>query len=383
MNKDKTIESLTRYVTTTMIAFLLVSFFALFTLNVSFLNPIGRVIKDFSMTDYYYQVMENGVPDTSRLVTIVDMTEQTLRRNIRETIDNIEKCKPKTVGVDVVFEGLKEDAIGDMLIEEAASIYNNIVFSYRLQDYDEIRKEYAYEVHSFFTDSTSVIEGYTNFDRYLYGGIKRKLSFNRRIKGELKPSFITQVINNYAGQEVIDMHNDDWEINYTPIYFHVVRYDSIGYCKDLLTDRIVLLGAMHEDNDMHYTPLGKMAGVKLLAYSVETAAQKKEVRHLPIAMVLPLSFLLVMLTMWLKENYKLLIKTSIKSDLLQALLTSSYVMSIITFLWMSLQMGGAYLLFYVTGYDFNLGLTLSTSAFIGTASGFYITCLNHYKSVGK
>lgn len=372
-------SSVTRHFIITIIAFMVVGVFVFVTINVSFLNPIARTLQDFSITDLYYQAqLSTAKPDTSRVVTIVDMTELYERRRIAETIEQIQLGRPKVLGVDIIFEGLKEDPQGDFMIEQLARMYNNNVYSYRLLDYNGKQKQFTNEIHSFFTDSVHVIEGYTNMQRPLYGGIKRELSLSRKTCGEQKPSFVATIVNQYAEKPVVTLDDDDLQINFSPISFPRLRYDAVISHPELIEGRIVLLGAMGEENDMHYTPVGKMAGVELMAYAAQTLLTQYEVKKVPTSLLAVISFFLVFLTQLLQDCYEKSIG-KLKSSLFRSLLSSSVALGVITFIWMVLLMWFAFILFNMTSISLNLGWALSAIAFVDAARSFFDTSLKSFK----
>ena len=376
--KKDSVLAIVRYLAITTMTFVLVAFFALVTINISFLNPIARVIEDFSMTDLYYQAMAEGAPDTCRYITIVDMTDLQRRRDIAQIIDEIEAYNPKVVGVDIVFEGLKEDIIGDMMIEEVASKYTNIVFASELKDYVASKGCYTRERQSFFVDSVSVVEGYTNFEGNIYGGIKRKLSCWREVNGKNKYSFASQIFKKYAMPNKVDLHKDDMDVNYAYTHYPVVRFDSITFNPQLIEGQIVLFGATHEDTDMKYTPIGMMAGIKLHAYSLKTLISQKDIKDVSWSIVLPLSFLLVLASLWVREHYLALINK--RSDAIKVFLKSDLMIGVFTFSWMVLLMGCAFLIFGIFGWSINMGLALSAIVFLRSATVFYDTCVKSLKS---
>ena len=60
----------------TLLDFLFIAVILMVAVNISFFNPIERAIENFSMTDVCYQVENRTqVPDTSRIITIVDISE--------------------------------------------------------------------------------------------------------------------------------------------------------------------------------------------------------------------------------------------------------------------------------------------------------------------
>ena len=189
----------------------------------SFLSPIAKVVKDFEMTDIYYQILQDT--DEAELdedVTIVDMSALYSRRELASTLRDIEEQEPKVVGVDMVFEGLKEDTVGDEMMRQVASEYGNIVYSYKLLDYENDSTGYADAVHSFFV-SERTNEGFTNMQRNLYGGMKRQLSLGQKHQGRVVPSFITQVVNGAEIEKPLAPELRELNINFTPRRFRVVE----------------------------------------------------------------------------------------------------------------------------------------------------------------
>ncbi len=331
------------------------------------------------MTDMYYQAMAKGAPDTCRYITIVDMTDLQQRRDIAQLIDEIEAYNPKVVGVDIVFEGLKDDIIGDMMIEEVASKYTNIVFGSELKDYDESSDRYTRERQSFFVDSVCVNEGYTNYEGNIYGGIKRKLSYWRDLNGLVKYSFPSQILKESVSPSTVDLKRDDTDINFTYTHFPTIRFDSISFNPQLITHQIVLVGAEHEDTDMKYTPIEKMSGIRLQAYALKTLIDQNGIKPVPWIILFPLSFIVVLATLWVREHYFVLINKKVMNEVIKKFLISGLMIGILTFFWMVLLMGGAFLIFGTFGWSLNMGLALSAIAFLSSTSAFYDTCLKSLK----
>ena len=362
-----------RHVIVTVLAFLVTGVFALLALNLSFLNPIAQVVKDFEMTDIYYQILQ----DTDELeededVVIVDMSALYSRRELAATLRDIEAQGPKVVGVDVVFEGLKEDTVGDEMMRQVASKYDNIVYSYKLLDYETDSTGYADAVHSFFaSDKTN--EGFTNMPRNLYGGMKRQLSLGQRHQGRVVPSFISQVVNGSGIEKPLSAEERELNINFTPRRFRVVEPEDVGQHPEWITGKVVLFGAMKEEQDMHYTPLGKMAGVELLAYSVATLLERSEVWSPGGWLTGLMSFLLVLLTEVLSSKYKLFAKER-RSRLLRFVMSMSFVWSILLFFWMAFWVWVAFILFCKYGVSLNLGYALAAMAMIALAENIYNEC---------
>ena len=365
------------------LAFVVLGIMAFFTFNLSFLNPIKKAVKEFSMTDLYYQILqETGNPNTSPLITIVDMTELISRQDLAQALEDIESCRPKVVGVDMVFEGRKEDAAGDSMITAVAAHYENIIWSMKLYDYVDDELEHMTDVRSFFTEDVEVKEGVTNMERQLYGGVKRMMSQGWRLRGELKPSFIVSMANEYAGRQVAETSSTNVEINFTPTSFTVMPADSVLLHPELIADRIVLFGAMNEEVDMHYTPLGKIAGIQLLAYGIQTLLKQNDIIEIKGFWFWVVTFVLVAITYWLRKQRKEWVEARPRASQ-RLLLGFPIVGSIIAFLWMALLMWVAFVLFCGYEISFNLGLTFSAIAFLGTAESSYKSLLNYAKDLSN
>ncbi len=358
--------TLWKYFAVTILAFCLVGVYAMAAFNLKVFNPIAEILDDYSFTDFYYKLQAGaGVQDTSRIVTIVDMTELRKRRDFADLFMEVNALKPKAVGVDVVFEGYKEEDLeGDTLLDMAVKQLQNFVFSYKIIDSME-----GETVHSFFTPSDSVTEGFTNMPRQLYGGMKRSVSIGRDVGGVVQPSFIKRVADIYAGQEVTALADKDLNINFSPKYYRVVPYDSIFENRDLIEDHLVLIGAMKEEGDMHYTPQGKIAGVELLAYAAETMLMQSEIKHASTGVTIIVSFFVVFFSVILLSKYKDF--TTKKKSLGHVLLSTSLVRGLLVCGWVSVIVWITFLLFCRYNYSISLVIAMSAIALIYMATNLY------------
>lgn len=364
------------------VAFVIVAVYAAVALNLSLFNPIRKAFGDYSINDFYYQVLEaTAEPDTSHLVTIVDMTEVTSRRDFADILKEIDRQNPKSVGVDIVFEGLKEDSLGDEVLAMTAVGLRNMVFSYKLIDDSYSNGSYHESVRSYFAPEGHIDEGFTNMPRNIYGGMKRSLSLARSLDGKLQPSLIKRVTDIYAGKEISPLSEKDVAINFSPMTFHVVPFDSISQNRHLLEDRIVLLGAMHEEADMHYTPVGKIAGAKLLAYGVETLVKGNELQEVPLWLTALFSLLVVVLSKCVLDGYDTFAAS--RNVFLAVLLNLSLVKGLFRFFWMALIIWIAFILFCRYNWSINTLYALSAIAFLGQADNIYQSFLKYLKSKNK
>ena len=254
MSNNKSDKNLKHYVMATIIAFCIVAIYGVFALNLKILNPLVQALKEYTITDFYYQVIGTSEErDTSRLVTIVDMTELRDRRDISYALMEVLEQKPKVVGVDIMFEGLKpENPEGDSLIADIAAHDTTLVFAQQYIDESFNGTEYTKVKQSFFADSIPYLkEALANMPLDKNDGLRRQISLGKTVKGKLRPSMIKRISDEYAEEEIMPLRDDIMKINWSPIEFLVIPYDSVAYYGDYLADRIVLFGAYADETDMH------------------------------------------------------------------------------------------------------------------------------------
>ena len=356
-------------------AFVIVWGYALIALNLSFLNPISEAIKSFSITDKYYQMMSEK---ESRMVVIVDLTNLINRGAIAHALEDIEACHPAVIGMDCVFEGMKDDTVADNAVRDVARKYDNIVYSYKLLDEQADGSGYSRSIHSFFTDEIKVHEGITNMQRdNIYNGIKRKLKAGWLLNGNKEPSLVGEVVNIFAKKEVIKATGKDIKINFSPTHFATIDPTEVSQNKELIEGRIVLFGTLTDETDMHYTPLGKMSGVQLLAYATQTILENEQIKELPFWVQVITAILMVMATNKLQLTYTDWTSGS-KSPLIRYVLGSSYINGLITFIWIAFIMWIAFLCFCLYNISIETGWPIAAMAFLSTSRSFYAACEAYY-----
>jgi CHASE2 domain-containing sensor protein len=356
-------------------SFIIVWGYAGIALNLSFLNPISEAIKSFSITDKYYQMMAEK---DSRLIVLVDLTNLFDRADIAQALEEIEACNPAVIGMDCVFEGEKEDTASDNAIRRVAEKYDNIVFSYRLVDEQE-GIGYSRSIHSFFTDETSVHEGVTNmlYESH-FNRIKRKLKAGWLVNGNLEPTLVGEVANIYAQEKVINATDKDININFHPTRFTKLDPSEILQNRDQIEGRIVLFGTLTEETDMHFTPLGKIAGVELLAYATQSILEKEEIKKFPFWIQIIISVILVILSNILQLTY-IDWTTKSESPFIRYVIGSAYILGVLTFLWIALILWITFLCFSIYGISIDIGWPVAAMAFLATSRSFYAACEAYYK----
>ena len=340
----------------------LLSLYTLIIFNLSFLNPISKAIEEFSMTDEYFQMLPEK---DCHNITIVDLSPLESRSEIAMAVEQIESCNPTVIGLDCVFRQ-KKDTIGDEMLREVASQYDNIVFAVMLSDEHNNASGYNVASRSFFADELPIHEGITNMPRNLYGGIKRKLRLGWNVLGEKKLSVVGEVVNTYVGKELVNVDMEDLDINFSPTRFDVIKPAEILQNRDKIEGRIVMFGTMTDETDMHYTPLGKIPGIILLAYSVQTILEHSEIIHLPFVINLIITLLIVVFTDILLSRYKKMAKR-LKYKALKHFVISPYIINFFIFVWIALLLWFSFIVFCFNNIALNIGWAIAAIAFIASA----------------
>ncbi len=375
------LQELMRHVLVTFLAVAIMGFFAIITVTIEIMDPIRRTIADFSFTDIYYQIEREGAaPDTCRYITIVDMTKVTARGDIAKVLTDIEAANPKVVGLDCVFDNEGDDIEGNDAIIEVAEKYKNIVFAEKMLDWENDTIGYTKVIHSFFSEFVDINEGTVNMPRKLYDSMKRKTALTELYRGKHQLSFVSQVSNLYTGKDMVGTHTGDININFSYTKFQVLQPDEVKAHPELIEGQIVLFGSMYEDADMHWSPLGKIAGVELLAYSIQSLIERTDIKYMPFIPFCIITLLIIFIVQVLQANY--LRWTGLSSNMFtKYIIGSAYVMNILTFLFTSVFIGISFLIFCTFHISFNLAWALSVIAFLGVSRSLYAAIKDYVNSV--
>lgn len=277
----------------TLSAFLQLWLLGVIAINLDFLNPVADALDNFSITDVFFDIQHAGSePEMNDLITLVDMTELYDRGDLANLMEDINQCDPLCIGVDLIFEGEKDDHWGNELLKGAVSGFSApAVFSRKLTEYDGSKGIFNNSVRSFFAEELGVTEAYTNLNDNLAGTCIRDFSIKQESLGGTMLSFPAKIASLFD-ETVGDVDNEELLINFKNVRFPVVSYRDVIEKGDLIEGHIVLVGTMTEEQDMHNTPLGKMPGLELQAYSLLTLMEHKGIREIPRWMSWLIAFLL-------------------------------------------------------------------------------------------
>ena len=328
------------------VAFLLGYVLWLASLNLSIFNPLKQALEDFKMTDVYFEILRDDSKDKeySDKVVLVDMTRQSMRRDIARTIENINACEPRVLMVDLVFQFPHSDVTDDEpLFEAVVDGRERDIFSYKLVDYDAERGAFKGSVKSFFSDIDSLTWGYSNIMQNRPGSSVRLYTLSQQLGDSVAWSMPYLAACRYLGREPKSKDTRQRIIVYGDVDFHVIDCDSVTQYADLLRDKVVILGALDEESDKHVTPIGKKPGMVIQAYSTLSYLEHPSLRSMSRFVSFLIAFVLCMFCAkvgWhIRQNYPT---------------TYSYVLRLFYFGLTALLVWLSFLSFVYLGYEVNL-----------------------------
>lgn len=341
------------------------------TFTVPLFSPIAKALKNISATDMFF-LIENKIKVAEKCqdVVIVDMTELHSRSDIGQLLSDIYDAHPKTIGVDLIFEGEKDDIEKNMALEKVVDKIAPItVFANKLVDYDESGKKFTGCTMSYFRDLYSIEEGYTNLNDNMEHSVIRSMSISQSTIFGKQLSFPTKLalrsgirIANQRSSVVIDFH---------PINIPVLEFDQVKRNRNLLKGKIVLVGTMKEEQDSHLSPLGKMAGVELQAYSLLTLIKHKSIEQVSNQVSLLIGIFLCYIYELYLGAIAIFVRTR-KPKMRIFLSESRILLTFLPILFFSLVSIMAYLLFDLFGVSVDMVVVFVMLSFVGFSRRLYL-----------
>ena len=266
----------------TLLAFVQLIFWGTLVFNLDFLNPISNALKNFSITDVFFEIeRSNDSMETNDFITLIDVTELEDREDLALLLNDLDSRSPTSIGVDIIFDGLKYDSIGNaLLLDVVNKISSKTIFAKKLINYSSAKKEFTDEVNSFFADSVDIIEGFANLTDNMQGSNIRDFILRTSLNGKDQLSFPLQ-IKSLIDNEIEYIKDYKYLINYSNVFFPIVKPYEIDESSDLIENHVVLVGAVKQEEDMHNTPIGKISGLEIQAYSLLTLFEHRFVKHAP------------------------------------------------------------------------------------------------------
>lgn len=268
---------------------------------------------DFAMSDIYEYISDDSDSQYKSNEIVVVSTDGCNRQEIAKLIEKINDNNPKVIGLDVIF---RQSQSSDSILISAINKSKKIVLPYDM-GYDENLELFLKQDSSYF---------YKQLKNKNFGAINLSGNSIRNVIRRFKPIFITEddSIDNFSSaiakiyssdkyNDLIGRNNDNELIIYHNRDIEIYSSDELISLKDKdlrIKDKIVLLGEVCSNSDMHTTPIKEQeAGVVIHAHTIDTILNGyyvKETNNLVnygIAIVVTLLF--CGFTYYVRENVKL------------------------------------------------------------------------------
>lgn len=267
--------------------------------KIALFDPVKAAFEDFSMTDVFFEIQKSGQKIQNNDIVIVDVTDLITRDDIAQTIRNIKSCQPKVLGVDLLFERPSYDRMEDAALVSAIEDGDcQQVFSCKLRDYDEQSSSFKNCLYSFFHQIGNFNWGYANYYQKRLGGVTRETTQRQNLNDSVVYSLPYLLSCYYTGKQPVKEAVNEREIYYANVNFITLKSTEVMHHQELLKNKLVLLGTMDEEADMHYSPIGKIPGVKMIAYSILSYMNHEEIVRMSKWTSLLLAFVLCLLAAW-------------------------------------------------------------------------------------
>lgn len=262
---------------TTLISLLLTTFIFTDFLSLEMFAPMDKKM-DFQLSDIYNSVdYSRPVKPLSRDVMVVNI-DGCNREKTLEILMTVASCKPKAIGLDVMFPIPKEPTDNSFL-KETISRVPCLVFATGVK-YDEQTNVYT-------RDTLSFCEGDADFKPHRIGYINLDISHTWAVVRSFVPMVrlangdtlcnmayeLAKMADPERAQALLDRGNTAEIIDYTSYEIEVVDAGQLTnpMVKEQIRDKVVMIGSMTDVKDTYLTPLHEpQAGVMIHAYIVQT-----------------------------------------------------------------------------------------------------------------
>lgn len=345
MAKVRIKASVYDYMGICVIVFLLCYILVFASLNLSIFNPLKQALDDFKMTDVYFEMMRSDKEkELNKNIVLIDVTQLTSRDSLAQAIVDINSCSPKVLMIDLIFERPSFDQIDDIsLINAIETGKDKEILSCKLTGYNPTTKLFTNQTKSFFSEFADFKWAYSNVDQTRPGGCIRHYSLSQNLNDTLSFSMAYMAACAYLDIQPEKNDVDQRLIVYDDTDFLSIPYDKILENKNLLKDKLVIMGTLEEEADMHITPVGKLPGMKILAYSALTFMNHRNVSSMGLFTSLIMAFFVCFFCAWAGQKIRKKFSN-----------ITSYILKLFYFLVTAFLVWMAFIIFIHFDYDINL-----------------------------
>lgn len=242
-----------------------------------------------SMTDFYERAAaHSGIAELDTNVTVVAIDDCS-HDDIAEVLDMVNTCRPRAIGLDVLFYSLDNDTLLKAALKEAAPLLTlPLNDGERLPSQSFVNKDTLTDARFGLADLVQEHRSVPIRQYFLSVGSE--------------PSFVKQLAL-AAGYDIHDL-NETEPLRYGAKEIYTVSaremLDEGYFSTEDFHDKIVLIGTTNDPADQHYTPIDhSMPGVTIHAYSLATLISGNPVKSMPIWVLYTIALLFTAATIWL------------------------------------------------------------------------------------
>lgn len=218
---------------------------------------------DIEVSDFYNRIRAGAsqkVLDDD--IVIVNIDSVFGRDELSFLLSQVSEANPKAICLDVLFE-TEKDPDSDILLAETMNNVPNLVISQRYSDSD------LAPVSDFTQEfSPDAARGMANLTSARAHGLIREITPFFGINKQY-PSLASAVLQkvDIEGYNFLKERDSEEElIRFQPEEFYVAEPDEVLEDPSILTGKIIFMGTVNEEGDMHPTPLSdNYPGVKIQA----------------------------------------------------------------------------------------------------------------------
>lgn len=207
---------------------------------------------DVEVSDFYNRVRAGGsrksLDDNIVIINIDTVYE---RDDIAMLLSQVADANPKAICLDVIFEEEKEPE-SDMILAEVMSTTPHLVVSQRYSDADiaptaDFTQEFSPETARGMANLTSAkAHGLVREATPFFGNKKQYPSLAAAMLKEVDPKSYDYLKSRGGEDEMIRFQPDE---------FYVAEPNEVWEDPSILTGKIVFMGTIKEEGDLHPTPL--------------------------------------------------------------------------------------------------------------------------------
>ncbi len=299
---DKSKKKLSYFLNSLIISLLSLLFAHIIIYNLedisSFVSP--EKSGDFQISDIYNAIADyRNVSEASQSVTVVAV-DQCSRQELLDVLELVSEYNPRVIGLDVFFRVASNDS---MQVISTLSNIPNLVLPCMLEKQND--NQYQRLNYSFVEKYLDSNYGYVNLNASSASSVIRDFTpYVKLSSGDTLLQMATAMaqIASSTQYEILRSRNNSTEIiKFSSIDIPIVSSsdilsgDDTEYLSRYLADRAVIIGDVHNINDMYFTPLnGLIPGVLIHAYALNTILSAAYTNCTPSWLNISIALLLVL-----------------------------------------------------------------------------------------